>query len=135
VGKLKPMLKLTYTENGFHLERLAQSLEEWVTTRVVLALRSGTGLCVEPSAAAFLLPADLPYLSDLEKLARSEMDGSIELSFCDGEYVEVVLQGSWLSDELDSEEGIFVTRLSDRAEFFIDKLCQEARMGASVVNE
>jgi hypothetical protein len=127
------MLKLTYTENGFLLERLTQSLEDWVSARVILALRSGTGLCVEPSTAAFLLPADLPYLSDLEKLVQKE--DSIELSFCDDEYVEAILQGIWLAAEPDSEEGIFVTVMSDRTEFFLDKLWQEAQMLAPVVND
>jgi hypothetical protein len=129
------MLKLTYTENGFHLEHLAQSLEEWVTARVILALRSGTGFCVEPSTAAFLLPADLPYLSDLEKLVQGENGDNIELSFCDDHYVEVVLQGTWLTSEPNSEEGIFVTVMSERAEFFLYKLWQEAQMLDPVVNE
>ena len=129
------MLKLTYTENGFHLEHLAQSLEEWVTARVILALRSGTGFCVEPSTAAFLLPADLPYLSDLENLIEEENGDNIELSFCDDEYVEVVLQGTWLTSQPNSEEGIFVTVVSERAEFFLYNLWQEAQMLAPVVNE
>ena len=33
------MLKLTYTENSFQLERLAQFVEDWVTARVILSLR------------------------------------------------------------------------------------------------
>jgi hypothetical protein len=60
------MLKLTYTETGFRLERLAQSLEEWVQGRVILALRVGQSLLVEPSTASFLLPVDLPGLPLLE---------------------------------------------------------------------
>lgn len=129
------MLKLTYTETGFLLERLTQSLETWASARVVLALRSGTGLTVEPSTAAFLLPADLPHLSELEKLVRTESGDSIELSFCDEEYVEVILQGTWIASEPDSEEGIFATVMSDRVEFFLDKLWQEAQTLASVVND
>jgi hypothetical protein len=129
------MLKLTYTENGFNLEHLAQSLEDWATARVILALRSGTGFYAEPSTAAFLLPADLPYLSDLEKLVQKENGDSIELSFCDGEYVEVILQGTWLASVPDSEEGIFVTVMSQRTEFFLYQLWQEVQIGASVVND
>jgi hypothetical protein len=129
------MLKLTYTENGFLLEHLAQSLEEWVSARTILALRSGTGFYLEPSTASFLLPADLPFLGDLEKLTRTENGDSLELSFCDGEYVEVILQGTWLGTESDSEEGIFVTRLCDRIEFFLCKLWQEALKCASVLND
>ncbi|OKH25512.1 hypothetical protein NIES593_03980 [Hydrococcus rivularis NIES-593] len=129
------MLKLTYTENGFNLEHLDRSLEDWVTARVILALRSGTGFYAEPSTATFLLPADLPYLSDLEKLVDKENGDSIELSFCDGEYVEVILQGTWLASVPDSEEGIFVTVMSQRTEFFLYQLWQEVQIGASVVND
>ncbi|MGK7875107.1 MAG: alr0857 family protein [Xenococcaceae cyanobacterium] len=129
------MLKLTYTENGFRLEHLAQSLEDWVKTRVLLALRAGTSLCVEPSTASFLLPADLPLLVDLETVVQGENGEIIELSPCDAEYVEVSLQGTWLVSNPDSEEGIFACAMSDRAEFFLYKLWQEAQTAASVVKE
>ncbi|MFM7888359.1 MAG: hypothetical protein ACKPCM_17085, partial [Pseudanabaena sp.] len=38
------MLKLTYTEAGLHLERLDISLEEFVTNRMLLSLRSGASI-------------------------------------------------------------------------------------------
>ncbi|ACK72455.1 conserved hypothetical protein [Gloeothece citriformis PCC 7424] len=128
------MLKLTYTENGFHLERLSQSLEEWVNIRVMLALRSATPLYVEPSTAAFLLPIDVPYLTDLEKLIEKE-NGFLELSMSDEETVEVSLQGTWITSDPEDEEGVFICLLSDRTEFFLEKLWQEAHLGAFVVNE
>jgi len=121
------MLKLTYTESGFHLERLAQSLEDWVTQRVILALRVATDFYLEPSTAAFLLPADLSELSVLETLIQREQTDEIGLSVCDAEYVEVSLRGTWLSDDPDSEEGVFVTVMSDRTEFFLFKLWHEAQ--------
>ncbi len=129
------MLKLIYIESGFRLEHLAQSLEDWVTARVILALRAGTSLCVEPSTASFLLPSDLPHLIDLEKVVQGENREIIELSLCDAEYVEVSLQGTWLASEPDSEEGIFACAISDRAEFFLYKLWQEAQAFASAIGE
>jgi len=54
------MLKLTYTEFGLHLERVTVSLETLVSQRVVLALRMGQTLHVEPSRAAFLLSIEVP---------------------------------------------------------------------------
>jgi hypothetical protein len=120
------MLKLTYTENGFCLERLTLPLEDWVTTRVLLSLRAGTAICVEPSTASFLLPIDLPNLEDLAKLEEENGD-IIALSPCDAEYLEVSLNGTWISGDSDSEEGIFVCLMSDRAEFFLDKLWQESQ--------
>ncbi|MEM8778495.1 MAG: alr0857 family protein [Cyanobacteria bacterium P01_G01_bin.49] len=127
------MLKLTYTDNGFYLNYLHQSLEGWVTTRVMLALRSGTSLCVEPSTAAFLVPVDLPYLDELLKIADTEIGEILEITRCDEHSWEIVLQGTWLASDIASEEGLFVCRLSDRAEFFLDKLWQETQLSTSVI--
>ncbi|NEP58092.1 MAG: hypothetical protein F6K31_13880 [Symploca sp. SIO2G7] len=127
------MLKLTYTENGFYLELLAQPLEEWVSARVMLALRSGTSLCIEPSNASFLLPADLPQLQSLERQGQTEE--AIALCLCDADYVEISLQGTWLSSDPNSEEGIFVTVMSHAVEFFLFKLWQEAQAMTSVISE
>lgn len=121
------MLKLTYTETGFHLERLAQSLEDWVTGRVILSLRVATSVCVEPSTASFLLPANLPELPVLEALIKGEAVDAISLSVCDAEYVEVSLHGTWLSGDLEGDEGMFVAAMSDAGEFFLFKLWQEAQ--------
>ncbi len=129
------MLKLTYTENGFYLERLAQPLEEWVLTRVLLALRAATNLYVEPSAASFLLPADLPQLVRFEAIVEQENPDAVTLSLCDADCVEVSLNGTWLVSEPGSEEGIFVCTMSDHAEFYLFKLWEEAQIEASVVQE
>lgn len=119
------MLKLTYTENGFYLERLAQPLEEWVTARVMLALRAGTSLCVESSTASFLLPANLPQLRHLER--QQEGEEAIALSLCDAEFVEVSLQGTWMTSHTDGAEGVFVTSMSYTVEFFLLKLWEESQ--------
>jgi hypothetical protein len=119
------MLKLTYTENGFYLERLAQPLEEWVTARMILALRAGTSLCVEPSTASFLLPADLPQRRHLERYGEGEE--AIVLTVCDGEYLEVSLNGTWMTSDSDGAEGIFVTSMSYAVEFFLLKLWEESQ--------
>jgi hypothetical protein len=120
------MLKLTYTENGFYLERLAQPLEDWVTTRVILALRAGTNLCVEPSTASFLLPANMPQLRHLER--HGEGEDAIALSVCDAEYVEVSLKGTWMTSDTEGIEGVFVTSMSYAVEFFLIKLWEESQV-------
>jgi hypothetical protein len=129
------MLKLTYTENSFYLERLAGSLEEWVTARVMLALRAASSLWVESSTASFLLPADMPHLADLEKAVRQQLIDEISLSICDADYIEVTLKGTWMTSNPQGEEGVFVVKLSDRTEFFLCKLWQESQTYASVTNE
>jgi hypothetical protein len=120
------MLKLTYIENGFYLERLAQPLEEWVTARMILALRAGTSLCVEPTTASFLLPGDMPQLRHLER--HGEGEDAIGLSICDAEYVEVSLKGTWMTSDSDGETGVFVTSMNYNAEFFLIKLWEASQI-------
>lgn len=129
------MLKLTYTENGFNLERLAQSQEDWVTARVILSLRAGWHICVEPSTASFLLPADLPGIDRLEMEAQREDSEIIAISTCDAEFAEVSLRGTWVSAGKEKDEGVFVVTMSDRTEFFLFKLWQLSQIGASCVSE
>ncbi|ARV61595.1 hypothetical protein BZZ01_25900 [Nostocales cyanobacterium HT-58-2] len=138
------MLKLTYTETSFCLECLVQSLEEWVAQRVILALRVGQCLCVEPSTASFLLPVNLPGVEILKTLVNRHNSEIIALCGCDNECVEVTLRGYWLSNGSQDADGIFITAMSDlsygdrsasRTEFFLYKLWQEAQQRASVMSE
>ncbi|MBD2607792.1 hypothetical protein H6G81_25550 [Scytonema hofmannii FACHB-248] len=129
------MLKLIYTEKSFHLECLTQSLEQWVQGRVILALRVGQCLCVEPSTASFLLPVDLPGVEALKAEVKRNVSEIMALSVCDAEYLEVTLRGSWISNGSEDAEGVFVTAMSDRTEFFVHKLWQEAQKSASIVSE
>ena len=138
------MLKLTYTENSFHLECFTQSLEEWIAQRVMLAMRIGQLLCVKPSHASFLLPADLPGLEQLRKEIYRDERGIISLCHCDREYVEVTLWGSWLTDGTEEDTGIFVTSISDmsdgesptsRIESLLYNLWLATQSCASVVGE
>ncbi|MEH2274932.1 MAG: alr0857 family protein [Nostoc sp.] len=130
------MLKLTYTESSFDLECFTLSLEEWVAQRVILALRVGQSLCIEPSSASFLLPVDLPEVEVLKSEVKRDDREIIALCACDTQYMEVTLQGSWLSDSSKDAVGVFVTTMSDRAEFFLHKLWQEAQeSSASVMSE
>ncbi|MER3491162.1 MAG: hypothetical protein C4323_01825 [Mastigocladus sp. ERB_26_2] len=129
------MLKLTYTETSFHLECLAQSLEEWVAQRVILTLRVGQSLSVEPSTASFLLPANLPGLEQLKTQVQWEEREILPLCASDCEYIEVTLSGSWLSDGSENAQGVFVTTLSDRTEFLLHKLWVAAQACASVLSE
>lgn len=129
------MLKLTYTEDSFYMEYLTLSLEEWVAQRVIFSLRVGYSLCVQPSTASFLLPVDLPGVEALKAESRRADGGIIDLAVCDAEYLEVTLCGSWLSDASEGADGVFVTTMSDRTEFFLHKLWQEAQSCASVMSE
>ncbi|MEH2270364.1 MAG: alr0857 family protein [Nostoc sp.] len=129
------MLKLTYTESSFDLECVTLSLEEWVAQRVILALRVGQSFCIEPTTASFLLPVDLPGVEVLRAEVKRDDREIISLCACDTEYMEVTLRGSWLSASSKDAVGVFATTMSDRAEFFLHKLWQEAQSCASVMSE
>jgi hypothetical protein len=129
------MLKLTYTENDFSLEYLNKSLEDWIETRVILALRSATNIHIESSTAAFLLPADLFNLANLEKLVKQNAtENIVEICRCDAEYVEVILKGTWLTSNLKSHTGIFVTTLSLSVELLLQQLQNEQFSQQSVLS-
>ncbi len=127
------MLKITYTETGFHLEYLTESLETWVSKRTLVSLRAATSIYVEPYTASLMLRANLPYIKDLKTL--TEDNEIVELTACDDEYLEVSLQGTWVSSQENSEEGVFVCEMNPNTEFFLNKLWQEYQLGASVMSE
>ncbi|MBW4691634.1 MAG: hypothetical protein KME27_07675 [Lyngbya sp. HA4199-MV5] len=125
------MLKLTYIEDGLHLERMTAPLEVLIAQRVLLALRAGQKLYVEPSRAAFLLPVDAFGLSHLELTLKRDRIQTIAVTPVDDDFVEVSMQGSWLAEGIDAHEGMFLTAFSDRAEFFVYKLWQRTQVRAS----
>lgn len=128
------MLKLTYTENDFYLERLTESLENWVAKRTLLCLRTANSIYIEPSTASFLLSVNLAYLSDVEAL-QAENGKTFALTVCDCEWIEVNLQGTWIADNEDSQEGIFVCVLSETAETCLYELWKQASIEASAFSE
>jgi hypothetical protein len=126
------MLKFTYTENGFYVEQFVQSLEDWVSQRVLLALRSGTPLAVEPSTATFLMPSDLPVITELEKLALGDSQEVLEVTQCDQGCVEVCLEGTWVGASSNAEEGWFACLMSDRTEKLLYQLWKDTQMTFAV---
>ncbi|MBW4578505.1 MAG: hypothetical protein KME42_02905 [Tildeniella nuda ZEHNDER 1965/U140] len=125
------MLKLTYIEDGLHLERMTASLDVLIAQRVLLALRAGQKLYVEPGNAAFLLPADAPGLTHLELALKLDRSQSITVTPVDTAFIEVSLQGSWIAEDAAAHEGMFITAFSDRAEFFVYKLWQMTQLQVS----
>jgi hypothetical protein len=134
------MLKLNYTDVGLYMERTMTNPELLIAQRVLLAMRLGRSLHVEPGRASFLLPADLPELKVLEMALHREYGSAVTLIAVDKEFVEVGLSGSWIAEDKDAHEGMFLTVMSDslspfgaatptetlreRTEFLIYKLWQ-----------
>lgn len=125
------MLKLTYTETGLHMERVAAPLEVMVAQRVVLALRFGQTLHIERGKAAFLLPATIAELAQLEQALRTEPTLNLTVSPVDDQFVELSVEGSWIAETTEAHEGTFITALSDRIEFYVFKLWQTTQVPAS----
>jgi hypothetical protein len=116
------MLKLTYTESGFRLERLMLSFEAWVAQRVSLTLCAGQKLYIEPSTASFLLRADDPGFFRLTEILGIDNLPFISLSPVDEEFVEISLKGSWIAESIDAHEGLFVTTFNDQLEACLYRL-------------
>jgi hypothetical protein len=128
------MLKLTYTDVQLTLERLSGSIETLVAQRVVLALRVGQSIHVEPGKAAFLLPMGVVNLKEFKAAVRSEGSNAIALCAVDEDFLEVSLKGTWIAGHCDAHEGMFIAGLSDRTEFFVHKLWQATQTAASVIS-
>jgi hypothetical protein len=118
------MLKLNYTDVGLYMERTMTNPELLIAQRVLLAMRLGQTLHVEPGHASFLLPADIPELKVLEMGLHREYGSVTTLIAIDEGFVEVGLTGSWIAEDKDAHEGMFLTVMSDRIERFIYKLWQ-----------
>lgn len=126
------MLKLTYTENSFHLEHLNESLPDWVSKRVILALCSATKLHIEPTTATFLIANDSSLIADLKQLSQENI---LEICPCDASSVEIILKGTWITSNLESATGIFVTNLSQLAELLLQNLFKtQQQLTTSVFN-
>jgi hypothetical protein len=118
------MLKLIYTETDLHIEKLATSVEEWISQRVLLALRVGSRIVVEPTSASFGLATGLAGWSELEHLIGREAHETVTLSVCDADLIEIGLEGYWLSESPQQDEGIFVTHLPAKVESSLLELWQ-----------
>jgi hypothetical protein len=125
------MLKLNYTDVGLFMERTMTNPELLIAQRVLLVMRLGRSLHVEPGRASFLLPADLPELEGLEAALQRECSPSATVLPVDNDFVEVNLSGSWVAESKEAHEGMFLTMMSDRTEFLIYKLWQMSEANIS----
>jgi hypothetical protein len=135
------MLKLNYTDVGLYMERTITNPELLIAQRVLLAMRLGQTLHIEPGRASFLLPADIPELKALGMALHQEYGTAVTLIAVDEEFVEVGISGSWIAEDKDAHEGMFLAVMSvypeggtasHRTEFLIYKLWRmsEARISS-----
>lgn len=129
------MLKFTYTETDVQLERLKTSPEELVAQRVTLAMRVGRSICVEPTQASFLLPKQASGLVELEAQICREPHQEVSLCVADADFIEVSLRGTWIAENAQTCEGVFVSAMSPGCETLLLQLWQAARSDASCLRE
>ncbi|XGW00732.1 MAG: alr0857 family protein (plasmid) [Leptolyngbya sp. BL-A-14] len=125
------MLTLNYTDIGLFMERSMTNPELLIAQRVLLAMRLGQTLYVEPGHASFLLPAALPELEGLEAVLQREYNSSAMVFPVDDDSVEVNLSGCWVAESKAAHEGMFLTVMSDRIERFLYKLWQKSEVHIS----
>lgn len=126
------MLKLHYTEVGLYMEYVETSLELTIAQRVVLAMRLGQTLHVEPGRASFLLPAQMTALRDLQMLLNQDGYHQVAVTRVDRDYVEVSLHGSWISEGAEADQGMLLTVLGAQLEAMIYELWQASQMLVSL---
>lgn len=126
------MLKITYLEDGIFLEYLQESVETWKASRILVSLRAGASIHTASMTAGLVLPAYTPYLAGLVELEEKNL---IKVTPCDEEYLEVSLSGTWVSQSVNSEEGVFVCELNHSSEYFLYELWQESQVSTSVLSD
>ena len=135
------MLILTYTEVGLNLERIQtpvhnlaiDRVEDLITQRVILAVRTGQPIYVQPGRASFLVPAKNVSLKEFKATVQGETIRSIDLTSVDHDSYEISLRGTWVANNSDAFEGMFVTSLNDRIEYYIDRLWRITQSIASSI--
>lgn len=105
------MLKFTYTETGLYVERLDHSVEDLISRRILLAMRLGQSLIVEPGTATFLVPANSAHSRVLNEVEA--LTDCLSACHCDADYIEVGLRGTWIAQNFDRSEGIFLVELGE----------------------
>ena len=135
------MLKLTYTEVGLNLERIQapvdnqamNRVEDLITQRVILAVRTGQPVCVQPGRASFLVPAKNVSLKEYKSTVQGETIRSIDLTSVNADSYEISLRGTWIARSGDAFEGMLVTSLNNRIEYYIDRLWRGTQSFTSTI--
>jgi hypothetical protein len=125
------VLKLNYSEDGLYIEQIKGSPEQLIAQRVVLSVRSGVPIYIEPGHASFLLPVGLPELTSLNVPVRRGRKVKMSIARVDDEFVEVSLRGTWVASSKDAHEGMFLVVMSDRTESLIYQLWQTSEVHVS----
>ena len=116
------MLKLIYTETSLQLELLTADLDRWIEQRSGFYTSIGQRLFASVERVNFLLPSSICEPTAISLYLHHEGVQTVTADRSDLDRVEIGLSGYWLSTDLESVEGIFVTQLPDRVESHLSQL-------------
>lgn len=125
------MLKITYTSTGATLEHSCESLESILRRRVLLSLRVGEPLGLEPIAVSLLVGHSLPGLKALAGAIAQTPTQALALIQKSAAQVEMRLQGYWLAQQEKPGEGIFFANFDPTVEGYLVKIWQESQQDVS----
>ncbi|NEQ99273.1 MAG: hypothetical protein F6K30_21620 [Cyanothece sp. SIO2G6] len=133
------MLKLNYTDLGLHMEQVAAPIDVVVAQSVLIAMRLGKSMHVEQSRASFLMPAESPVLKRLQDVLRQGGDsymaaGDVAIAPVDHAFVEITMMGTWMSEFLDGDVGVFLASFSPQTEFLLHHLWQATQRQTSLLS-
>jgi hypothetical protein len=126
------MLKLIYTDVGMDLEHFCGSMETSVTQRMLLSLRLGRPICVQPGMASFLMPVDEINLQEFEAAISVDTGRSIDICAVDVDFYEISIRGVWIANGRDAPDGVFMAAMPDRTELYVYDLWQISQGMVSV---
>jgi hypothetical protein len=125
------MLKITYTSTGATLEHSCESLESILRRRVLVSLRVGEPLGLEPIAVSLLVGHSLPGLKALAGAIAQTPTQALALIQKSAAQVEMRLQGYWLAQQEKPGEGIFFATFDPALEGHLVKIWQESHQDVS----
>jgi hypothetical protein len=125
------MLKLTYTSTGVTLERSVEPLEVAMRQRVMLGLRMGQPLGMEPTSVSLMVNRSVPALRALMSAVASAPAASLRLIQKEAAQVEMQLQGYWLAQQESLGEGVFMMNLDPTLEGHMVSIWQASQQDAS----
>jgi hypothetical protein len=125
------MLKLTYTSTGVILERSVESFEATLRRRVLLGLRIGEPVGLEPTSISLRVSRSLPALQGLMGEIADIPTHTLQLIQKEAAQVEMRLQGYWLAQQENPGEGIFLLNLEPILEGHLVNIWQASHQDAS----
>jgi hypothetical protein len=125
------MLKFTYTSTGVTLERSVESFETSIRQRVLLGMRIGEPVGLEPTSISLLVSHSLPDLKRLMAVVVQTPTNALELIQKGAAQVEMRLKGYWLTQSENPGEGIFFMNVEPVVEGHLVNIWQSSHQDAS----